>query len=208
VATPQTSLQFSQELTDLLMINPARILSTLDRNLDHRVDLVIYGRAAIALGFDSAPDAVKHSFDVDAIIPVARIAEFQADQAFWDAQDATNAELEEEGLYITHLFEADQVFLRRDWEQHLVPISRPKTQWLRLFRPATLDLVLTKMMRGDDAQDMEDIAFLVAHDKISPAQLETALSQALIPELQELQEAFELAKPRVRAIVKANSGER
>ena len=46
-----------------------------------------------------------------------------------------------------HLFEADQVFLRRDWERHLVPITRPPTRWLRLFRPATLDLILTKMMR-------------------------------------------------------------
>jgi len=38
-----------------------------------------------------------------------------------------------------------------------------------LFRlpPATLDLILTKMMRGEDSQDMEDRAFLIQHDRIT-----------------------------------------
>lgn len=33
--------------------NPAEILLTLDRELDHQVKLVLYGRAAICLGFDN-----------------------------------------------------------------------------------------------------------------------------------------------------------
>ena len=41
----------------------------LDKGLDHEVTLVIYGRAAIALGFENPPDAVKHTLDVDGIIP-------------------------------------------------------------------------------------------------------------------------------------------
>ena len=94
-----------------------------------------------------------------------------------------------------------QVFLRKNWEKHLVSISRPSTKWLRLFRPATLDLILTKMMRGDDVQDMEDIAFLVEQEKITPEQLEAALAQVVIPDLEELKDAFELAKPKVRKIV-------
>ena len=61
------------------------------------------------------------------LIPVSQVARFRADFTFWDAQEGTNRELEKDGLYITHLFEADQVFLRRDWEQHLVAITRPAT---------------------------------------------------------------------------------
>ncbi len=93
------------------MINAERILQTLDNWLDHEVSLVVYGRAAIALGFANPPAPVTKSLDVDAVIPLSQVGRFQADQNFWDAQEATNRELEKEGLYITHLFAADQVFL-------------------------------------------------------------------------------------------------
>lgn len=184
------------------MSNAERILQTLDRHLDHAVSLVIYGRAAIALGFDEPPDTVNHSLDVDAIISCSQAPILRADMDFWDAQDATNLELEKDGLYITHLFEADQVFLRREWEQHLLPVTRPPLRWLRLSRPATLDLILTKMMRGEDAQDMADIAFMVRHDRVTLGQIEAAIAEAVIPDLQELRDAFERAKPRVREIVR------
>jgi hypothetical protein len=185
------------------MTNPERILSALDRHLDHEVPLVIYGRAAVALGFDDPPEAVTRSLDVDAIIPLSLASRFQADDNFWEAQEAANRDLEADGLYITHLFLADQVFLRHDWERQLVPVARPPTRWLRLSRPATLDLVLTKMMRGDDAQDLADIAFLLRHDRITPEQIERALAEAVIPDLAELRDAFERAKPRVHELARA-----
>ena len=188
------------------MTNAERILGVLDRRLNHQVSLILYGRAAIALGFDNTPEAVNRTWDVDAIIPVAKARLFREDSDFWDAQEAANRELENEGLYITHLFESDQVFLRSDWEQHLVPITRPPTRWLRLFRPATLDLILTKMMRGDDPQDMADIAFLIRHDRVTSAQIESALAAAVIPDLVELRDAFERAKPPVRELVEKGSG--
>jgi hypothetical protein len=158
---------------------------------------VLYGRAGIQLGFTNPPPEAAHSKDVDAIIPLADLDSLTADEGFWDAQQLTNAQLRPQGLYITHLFRADQLFLRRDWEQHLVPIQRPVLRSLRLFRPATLDLILTKMMRGDDPQDMDDVAFLIGHDRIGPAQVE-----AVIPDLDELREAFEGAKPRVRELAR------
>lgn len=184
------------------MINAERILRALDSRLDHEVALVVYGRAAIALGFDNPPEAVTKTLDVDVIIPLSQVARFRTDAKFWDAQEGTNRELEKDGLYITHLFEADQVFLRRDWEQHLLPIPRPPTRWLRLFRPATLDLILTKMMRGDDPQDLADVAFMIRHDGITAAQIESAFADAVIPGLVELKDAFERAKPRVRELVR------
>ncbi|MCZ7638900.1 MAG: hypothetical protein M5U12_24300 [Verrucomicrobia bacterium] len=52
------------------MTNPERILSALDRHLDHEIPLVIYGRAAVALGFGDPPVDVTRSLDVDAIIPL------------------------------------------------------------------------------------------------------------------------------------------
>ena len=56
------------------------------------------------------------------------------------------------------------------------------------------------MMRGDDAQDMADVAFLIGHDHLTPAQIESAFTEAVIPDLVELRGAFERAKPLVREL--------
>lgn len=185
------------------MTNVERILTTLDRHLYHDTALILYGRAAISLGFTNPPAEALLTRDVDAIVPISQLDAFRADDGFWDAQELTNKELEPRGLYITHIFQADQVFLRRDWENHLVPVTRPPTRWLRLIRPATLDLILTKMMRGNDPQDMADIEFLIRHDQITPADIESALTEVVIPDLVELRDAFEKAKPRVRELARA-----
>ncbi len=174
----------------------------LDRHLDHQVELVLYGRAAIALGFETAPSAISLTLDVDVIVPSAFEAELDADEKFWNARDATNAELQTEGLYITHIFPASMVFLRRRWENAVVPIERPRTRWLRLFRPATVDLVLTKMMRGADAQDMADARFLIEHEGLTRADLEEAFAVVSLPDLQELNDAFAEARPLVLAMVR------
>ncbi len=187
------------------MSNAERILRTLDRHLDHPVRLVLYGRAAIGLGFKNAPEPVKLTLDVDAIIPVADVEDFRADGRFWDAIEATNVELQKEGLYITHLFVATDVFVRSGWESEMVPIELAGLRWLQLFRPATVDLVLTKMMRGNDAQDLADVEFLIRDGRITPAQLADAFSTIQIPDMVELRDAFKCAQPLVMKIAEANS---
>lgn len=189
------------------MDNASIILHTLDGFLDHAVRLVLYGRAALQLGFDNPPPEVAQSKDVDCIIPLKDLDSLAADSGFWDAQEATNAKLAPLGLYITHLFPAREVFLRPDWEEHLIPITRQTFKYLRLFRPATLDLVLTKMMRGDDPLDMADAAFLIRHDQITTVQLETAFASVVISDLVELREAFQRAKPAVLKLAFDNASD-
>jgi len=58
------------------------------------------------------------------------------------------------------------------------------------------------MMRGDDAQDMADAAFLIRHDKVTTAQLEEAFKVVVIPDLAELRDAFALAKPIILELAK------
>jgi hypothetical protein len=185
------------------MDNASIILLALDQRLDHPVRLILYGRAALQLGFTSPPPEVAQSKDVDAIVPLSDLDALSTDDGFWEAQESINRDLRPQGLYLTHLFRADQVFLRRDWERNLVPITRPPTRWLKLFRPAALDLILTKMMRGDDAQDMADVLFLIRHDRLTFAQVETAMTEAVLPELPELREAFAKAKPRVLELARS-----
>jgi len=179
------------------MDNPSLILQTLDKHLDHRVRLVIYGRAALWLGFEAPPPEAARTQDVDAIISTIQESELAADVQFWDAIEASNAELAARNLYITHLFSEREIFLRRQWQQSLIPVTRPPVRWLCLFRPATIDLVLSKMMRGNDPQDMADAEFMLRHDNITDGQLVEAFSQMKTIELAELHEAFVKAKPLV-----------
>jgi hypothetical protein len=183
------------------MTNAEIIATTLDGLLDHEVTLVVYGRAALALGFDDVPEAVGRSLDLDVILPFSEAARIEADDQFWDAQQRLNSVLESRGLYLTHMFQEDQVFLRPDWERHIKPVLRPRTRWLKLFRPDTVDLVLTKMMRGDDAQDMEDIQFLVQHDGLTLEDLEPAFASARIPDMEEFRGSFQTALKTVRRLL-------
>lgn len=98
---------------------------------------------------------------------------------------------------MTHLFSEREVFLRQDWQNHIVLITKLSPRYLKLFRPATLDLVLSKMMRGSDPQDMADAEFMIRHDHITEPQLLEAFAQMKPIELVELRDAFAKARPRV-----------
>lgn len=74
--------------------NPLLILQTLDRHLTHPVELILYGRAALALGFPAHEPWHDTTQDVDAIIPLAQLAELRADEQFWNARAAQPKVLE------------------------------------------------------------------------------------------------------------------
>lgn len=172
------------------MNNPEKILRTLDRHLRQPVRVVLFGRAALALGYPAPPPDFGVTQDVDAILPVVEMARIEADQQFWEALDLTNRELEPSGLYMTHLFTDAQVVLTPDWLARIVPIVGPVPFCnLSLFRPHTADLILTKMMRNDP-QDRDDIAFILGSDPLSPSELKSAFLAARVPPVPEVQAAF------------------
>lgn len=185
--------------------NPVEILQTLDQELDHEVSLVLYGRACMSLGFDHPLDQFQATQDVDAIIRLSQLHELMADDQFWLAIDRTNQILSSKGLYITHLFVEDQVFLRSNWESHIVPITKIPTRFLKLYRPDVIDLILTKMMRGNDTLDMADIQFLLVAGKVTMAQMEEAFSVVRLPEdIPEFHEAFQRALPIVKKMIESH----
>src|SRR5437667_7394281 len=107
------------------MNNPLRILLTLDRHLVQPEELTIIGRAALALGFPDSPPAFATTHDVDAILPLAWLAEEDENLDFWEAQQKTNIELEQTGLYITHLFRELEIILTPEWlaQRVCVPVE-------------------------------------------------------------------------------------
>jgi hypothetical protein len=177
------------------MSNPLRILQTLDRHLTREADITLFGRAALALGFQNAPADFHNTRDVDAILSFEWLSSKDENIDFWLAQQSTNAELSKDGLYLTHLFRESEVILQPDWPAHRVRLSLPLTR-LTVHRPATVDLILTKMARGDE-QDLEDIRFLLSQEPIPPHELEAAFSRARVPDVPEIRELFLAARPKV-----------
>ena len=181
--------------------NPQLILSVPDRHLARATRVIVYGRAAIALGYSDAAADVAATLDVDALLPSVEMAAIEADEQFWRALDATNRELEPQGLYmtLTHLFPDDQVILTPDWLGRIVEIPSAEWKLARVHRPATLDLILTKMMR-EDPHDLADVGFLLRQEAIGPDSLGAAFAAARVPAFEEIERAFAANQPRVLAL--------
>lgn len=177
--------------------NPTRILRTLDAHLGHVVELTLIGKSALWLGYDNPPIGYGVTQDVDAVVPIQQSDQMNEDLPFWEALRSANRELENTGIYLTHIFEECQVILRKDWFLQRVAIERPDLVHIRLYRPATLDLILSKMMRGADPHHMEEIRWLILREKISRYELEAAFSAARVPDEKEIHDSFDTAKPLV-----------
>src|SRR5579863_7239140 len=95
--------------------NPQRILQTLDSYLEKETRIVLFGRAALALGFGEFGARFGKTQDVDAILPMVEMAKIEADAQFWKAIDLTNRSLEPSGLYLAHLFTDRQIVLTPNW---------------------------------------------------------------------------------------------
>jgi hypothetical protein len=133
------------------------------------------------------------------------MAKIESDTQFWTAIDRTNKELESSGLYLSHLFTDRQIALTSDWLEKIVPIPSGGFRYLQLFRPSSTDLILTKMMRND-REDLDDIRFILGHERISPLSLNAAFQDVTRLEIPELRDIFNKMQPVVSGI--ANSAEK
>ena len=134
------------------MNNPLHILQTLDRHLTAPAEITLFGRAALALGYAGSPATFATTHDVDAILPLAWIAAENQNLDFWQAQQQTNAELENEGLYITHLFREVEIILTPDWLPRRMRVSL-ELQRLTVFRKTVRrwSSSETRMRRGSQS---------------------------------------------------------
>jgi hypothetical protein len=137
---------------------------------------------------------------VDAILSLQWLAAPGENLDFWQAQQKTNAELEFEGLYI-HLFRELEIILTPGWLTNRAPIPLGLNR-LSVFRPSALDLVLTKMMRGDE-NDLADIRFLHSQEPLTSAQLQDVFARARVPDVAEIRELFQAAQPKVLEIARS-----
>jgi hypothetical protein len=180
------------------MSNPLRILKAPDQHLTLPAEITLFGRAALALGYAQAPAHFHNTQDVDGILPLGWLQPPDEHEDFWQAVQRTNIELEPDGLYLTHLFRELDVILQPDWINRRLRLVLG-LQKLAVFRPATIDLILTKMARADE-DDLQDIHFLLRQESLTRNQLEMAFARARVPEVSEIQELFNRARSKVLAL--------
>lgn len=177
------------------MTNAEQILAAIDRRLNAAVELTLYGRAALLLGFAGAPAEYALSQDVDAVLWLGQAEELGQRTNFWEAVEQVNEELAPRGLYVSHLFAEDQVILRPDWRVQRVAL-RGAWQQLSLFRLGDLDLLLSKLMR-DDPIDRQDALFIVTQARLPRPAIEAAIREARVPDVSEAREQFAAASRRL-----------
>ncbi len=177
------------------MTNADRILQSLDTQLDSTVDLTLYGRAALLLGYDDPPDEFALSRDVDAVFWVGQAEELLEHTNFWSAVEAVNDELSGDDLYISHFFSEEQVALTPEWRENR---ARVVGDWRRLdlHRLGDEDLLLSKLMR-DDPLDQRDARFICDQAGISAEMVRALIGRVRLPESQEVHEQFESASMRL-----------
>lgn len=181
------------------MSNPLRILRTVDHHLTLPAEITLFGRSALALGYSPTPKHFHNTKDVDGILPLSWLQPPDEHEDFWRAVQLTNAELEPDGLYLTHLFREVDIILQPDWFTRRIRIEVDLKK-LAVFRPATIDLVLTKMARADE-DDLQDVQFLIRSESLTREQLEAAFACARVPDVPEIHELFTRACPKVLARV-------
>lgn len=186
-------------MVDPVKSNPLKILEALDGFLRSPFELIVFGRSALALGYPESPAQFSVTLDVDAILPSKDLKAIEANDDFWEALDKVNATFADAGLYFTHLFVEHQVILTPQWLSNTILLTGFAFARLRLKRPSTHDLILTKMMRVDP-QDREDIQFLLKQADFSWDDFALCLQQARCPRVPEIQEAFQKNAEWIRLI--------
>lgn len=171
------------------------ILNALDARLNGTVELTLYGRAALQLGFEDPPVDCAVSHDVDAVFWAGQAQALADTSNFWEAIEAVNAELADQELYISHFFQEDQVVLTPEWRAQRCSIAGGWRN-LSLYRLGNGDLLLSKLMR-DDPIDHADARFVVSRAGFSAHDVRRLLERARVPDLPEIAEHFERASRRL-----------
>ncbi len=181
--------------------NPEIILRQLNELLNEPIELTLIGRAAFILGYRPPIVGAEglQTFDVDLVVPTDQEEALDHNEAFWIALERTNDLLKGSDLYLGHIFLETQIILGNNWKERRARIVLPGADNLILFRPSSLDLLLSKMARADDPTDRADILQLIAHEHFSPETVENAFEIAHCPPEPDLIEQFEKAKAFIRS---------
>ncbi len=173
------------------MNNVTLILNMLDEKLNSEVELTLYGRAALQLGFEKPLEEHALTKDVDAVFQIDQAEMLLAQTNFWEVIEEINQTLSDQELYISHFFTEDQIVRTNNWLKNRIRI---KGNWknLLLYRLGNMDLLLSKLMR-DDPIDLKDALYIVRSTDLKKDQITNALQEAFVPDVPDIKEQLEIA---------------
>jgi hypothetical protein len=175
---------------------PELILRTLDRHLTGPAEICVIGGAALILGYHLR----RTTEDADLVMDDAECQALIERANFAEAVEATNRELEPQRLYLTHIWGPEQLPLSPHWRSQVRNISMNGLQHLRVSCLGPLDLILSKLARGDDA-DLADIAWVVQMENLEPNLILESVKTAQVPPI--LTEVFASARVRLETWLKS-----
>lgn len=178
-----------------MVSGPALILQTLDRHMTGPGVIRLFGGAAFILGFGRR----RTTEDADLLLDDRECQALIDDSGFAEAVEATNLELEPQGLYLAHVFGPEQQVLAPGWRERCFRLELTGLTRLQVLSLSAVDLALTKLGRGDDA-DFEDVIFLLETGAVQGDDFRDAIARAVVPP--EYAELFAAAKPKALALLR------
>ncbi len=140
------------------MRNSEFILGTLDKCLDRPLEVTLHLLGGAAL--DLVYGIERFSEDVDCICTMSEARTIDSDE-FQNALAKANEALEPRGLYLTHIFDEDELVHLPDWTSRLTPppSGAPTFGHFDYDAVSAEDIILSKFTRFDekDRLDIEDL---------------------------------------------------
>ncbi len=173
---------------------PEIILRALDGHLTGVGEVRLFGGAALVLAYGRN----RMTEDADLLMDDRECQALIDDAGFAEAIEATNQALEPQGLYLSHIFGPEQQVLSPTWRTACRPIELAGLRYLRLTCLGPIDLLLTKLGRGD-GDDMADIRHLIESQGLEPNAIREAVETAVVPP--EYAELFVMSTAKLEALL-------
>jgi len=163
------------------MRNSEFILSTLDECLDRRLDVRLHLLGGAAL--DLVYGIERFSEDVDCFCALTEARAIDSDP-FQNALANANEVLEPRGLYLTHIFDENELVHLPDWTSRLTPPPSDAPTFCRFDYDAVSaeDIILSKFTRFDE-KDRLDIEDLMRVRAVTREVIDALIPSVVVPDV-------------------------
>jgi hypothetical protein len=163
------------------MRNSEFILATVDKCLSRRLPVTLHLLGGAAL--DLVYNIERFSEDVDCFCSLTEAWVFDSDE-FHNALATANAALEPHGLYLTHVFDEDELVHLPDWTSRLTnpPPAAPVFQHFAYDAVSAEDIILSKITRFDE-KDRMDIQDLMRTRAITADRIDQLIASVVVPDV-------------------------
>jgi hypothetical protein len=163
------------------MRNSEFILRALDQCLPRRIGISLHllGGGALDLVYGIA----RFSEDVDCVCTLAEAHTMDSEE-FQNALEKANDLVEPQGLYLTHIFDEDELVHLPDWTSRLTPppSDAPTFRHFDYDAVSAEDIILSKLTRFDE-KDRLDVEDLMRARAITREMIDLLIPTVVVPDV-------------------------